>query len=119
MDEIIQKNLDRMYGCEKGDMLGLLMKESFGGTAGSWGNVSCACANFFYDKVNGEIKYFENWQDVPDEIRNVFAKGSFTIAMGKNSQQIVECILSPNNSQAAQYTLEETIKQYNTENMEK
>ena len=73
--------LAKDYNCCK--LSQKILEESFGGNAGSYKGVSCAGANFYYDKMTGEIMYFGNMQNVPEGIRNSFIHGTFRIAITK------------------------------------
>lgn len=83
MEHTIRKNLDIMKGARtEGHMEYLLTRESFGGNAGYTSDGrSCAEANFYFDKTNGEIKYFGNFQNVPEQIRSKYSSGSFRVAL--------------------------------------
>lgn len=112
MNEIIQHNLKKMIGCKEGEMQKLLFRESIGGNAGSFRGVSCAATNFFYDKNTGEIKYFENWQNVPHDIKNSSPEGTFRIVMTKK-KKIINCYLSKDVAEEAKKNIEETVEEYN------
>lgn len=117
MEEIIEKNLKKMRGVERGEMQYLLMRESFGGNAGFWKNCSCACTNFFYDKKNGEIIYFGNIQDVPKDIVKNYNEHRFRIALDNKIWKIrIADYKAPKKaSRKARENLEETVRRYNKE----
>ncbi len=66
MEEIIKTNLKKMVNNGEGDMLPLLPLESMRGDY--WKNYPCQRANFYYDKIYGEIKFFGNIQHVPEPL---------------------------------------------------
>jgi len=58
-----------MNSFSDGGMLDLLSGESMGGNAGRWHKYPCVGANFTFDPQTGEIKYFGNYQHVPNKFR--------------------------------------------------
>lgn len=93
--KIIERNIERLFGSDKGELGYLKWKESMGGNAGCWGNnpcTPCIAANFFYDEKNGFIVYFENLQSVPQSIRDRFKQGTLRLAfnMKNGVEKIVD-----------------------------
>lgn len=117
MNETIEKNLELMKSNERGGMHRLLMKESFGGNAGFWHNCSCAGANFYYDRKTGEIKYFENIQNVPKHIIENFDGGIFRVALETKTwkMHIVDYWAPKESSTTAKKNLEDAVRLYNKE----
>ena len=120
---IIEKNLEKMVGDNKGDMFPLLCNESMGGNASRWKGLSCAGANFYYDPLNGEMQYFENSQHVPEDILDRCSHGILRVAIrirhkvapGEHhtKYRIIRCLTPINIRPAAKANIEETIKEYN------
>jgi len=117
MEEIIETNLKKMVNNGKGDMLSLLSLESLGGSAGYWKDYSCQGANFYYDRFNGEIKFFGNIQKVPKAIKQKFQLGTLRLAFDiRNSckYRIIKYYLDEA-TKTAKSNLKKTIKIYNKE----
>lgn len=117
MEEIIKKNIEKMFGNEKGGMLFLLSSESMGGNAGHWKGFPCKAANFHYNKSDGEIKFFGNIQNVPENIKQKFQSGYLLLALDiKNSwrYKIIKCFLDEA-TKKAKSNMADTIKLYNKE----
>jgi len=114
MNEIVRSNLKKMKGNETGDMMPLVTGESFGGNAGRHEGNPCTGANFHYDRLTGEIKYFENIQNVPDDIKNKYREGIFRLAFKDNYLEVID-VRASKPSDNARKVLEETIVQYNHE----
>lgn len=114
MNDIVRLNIKKMKGNEKGDLMPLIMGESFGGNAGRYQGNPCVGANFYFDRQSGEIKYFENCQNVPDEIRNQHREGILTLVFKDNYLKVIDAKFS-RASDNARKVLEETMVQYNHE----
>jgi hypothetical protein len=113
MKDIIKTNLKKMVNDGEGDMLRPLSPESIGGNAGHCKGLPCRCANFYYDKFNGEIKFFGNTQYVPEPIKQKFQQGALILALDKYlGRCVVKCYLDEATKTAIS-NLEETIKIYN------
>ena len=116
MNPTVRKNLERMTGKREGDMFPAIIGESIGGNAGRYNNQPCMGANYYFDANTGEIKYFGNWQNVPEQIRENFQKGTFRIALDITQwkQRIVEYLTHKKPiSNIAKKNLEETVRAYN------
>lgn len=117
MDETVERNLEKMLNREEGGMEYLIRNESMGGNAYWRGDFPCAGTFFNYDPTNGEIKYFGNRQDVPQDIRENFPEGFFRVAI-KNLDplisEIIEYFPITKLPEDVQQILRETVKAYNT-----
>jgi hypothetical protein len=71
MDSVIERSLERMVSMEIGGMHCLIMKESLGGNGGVRYGYKCTGTNFCVDNESGEIKYFENHQHIPSELKDL------------------------------------------------
>ncbi len=80
MENIIQKNLERLTGRGEGDMPKATESESIGGTKDSEGR-PCFGANFYYDSKSGEIVFFGVEPNVPKDILLKYSHGIFRIAL--------------------------------------
>ena len=124
---IIQRNLALLNGSDEGSLKYARIKsrESIGGNAGIYEGNPCFGANFFYDGDNGEIKYFGNCQEVPEEIRRNHS-GALRIAWMPRNIRIVELVIDTEvdktnwalrglkaPSPEARRTLEETVDEFN------
>jgi hypothetical protein len=91
LNKIIEKNITLMRSYEEGGMLSL--EESIGGNAGTWMDLPCYGARFYYND-NGEIIRFGNIQNVPKEIRENYKEGIFHIAinMVKKGDRIIDVL---------------------------
>ncbi|MEM5843625.1 MAG: hypothetical protein QW841_00005, partial [Candidatus Aenigmatarchaeota archaeon] len=58
---------------------------------------SCAGANFYFDE-KGEIKYFGNLPEVPEEIYLNFRNGILRVATDLRRFEIVECYIREKDS---------------------
>ncbi len=116
MNPTVKKNLEMMIGAERGQMQSLMSKESMGGNAGTEDGKPCLGANFFYDTQTGEIKYFENIQNVPWWIANKYTEGTFRIAIDTLNTwkpKIVNTFLKDGTSEEATRNLEQSVELYN------
>tara|TARA_Y100000034_G_scaffold90300_1_gene108760 strand:+ start:769 stop:1233 length:465 start_codon:yes stop_codon:yes gene_type:complete len=116
--DIVARNLKMMFSSEEGGMWDLLIGESIGGNAGHYGDGfesgSCAAANFYFDDESGDIKYFGNWQNVPENIRGHYPQGTLRCAMsGPLSGQIVEPLLNDRVIDGARSNLLSSVDVYN------
>lgn len=122
---IIQRNLEMLTGSDEGSLKYAINKsrESLGGS--TYQGYPCFGANFFYDGNSGEIKYFGNVQDTPEEIRR-YHSGTLRIAYLPRNIRIVELMIDTDvdignwrlmglqaPSPEARRTLEETVHEFN------
>lgn len=87
LNPIVETNLMMMRGKFKGGMYSPLDPESIGRTERWHNKYPVYHKNFHYDQNTGEIKYFGNWQFVPEEIRNTFYEGFFSLAIDIKKQK--------------------------------
>lgn len=116
MNSTVSKNLEMMAGSERGQMQSLISKESMGGNAGTEDGRPCLGANFFYDLQTGEIKYFENIQNVPWGIVNKYSAGTFRIAIDTPNTwklKIINTYLKEGTAKEATENLEQSVELYN------
>jgi hypothetical protein len=116
MHTTIKKNVNLMTLDRRGGMKYLLIGESVGGNAGKWKGYTCAGANFYYDGITGEIKYFGNVQDVPQEIKEHFNAGTFRVAMDVPNtvkNRIVEFMTDAPLTENAKRMIDLSIAEYN------
>ena len=87
----VVKSIERLIGESPGDFRYLVKNdpESMGGGADTWNNISCFAANFYYDVRTGEIKYFGNYQYVPEDIRDSNPQGTFRIVPAYSSNSAI------------------------------
>ena len=113
--EIVKKNLEMMTEEGEGKMFSLLCTESIGGNAGSWKGLSCACANFRYNCITGEIKYFGNYQEVPQHIRENYLEGYFRLAWDTHETRKFRVInySLPNYTDEAKENIRESADEFN------
>ncbi len=115
MNTTVDKNLEKMTSIETGGMHLILIKESFGGSAGFWRKKPCAGANFYYEAETGLIKCFGNHQDIPLEIIAAYCGGTFRAALDLQKTRkfrIIETFLD-NLTEEATKNIEESAKLYN------
>lgn len=115
MKSILEKNIKKMTGESEGDMKKALSIESIGGNAGNWMNYPCIAANFSFDSLTGEIKYFGNIQCIPKEISSKSKRGVLRLAIdAKKSWKfyITKCETS-RCARLAEKNLKKTIEKYN------
>ena len=133
MEYAARKNLELMRQGREGNMESLLAIESLGGNAGHMPDGRpCAGANFYFDRNTGEIKYFCNIQDAPENITPQYARGMFRVAVdfGRTwKQEIVDAFYhgpdalsglekisdTPNISEVARQVLQMCVVLYNSE----
>ncbi len=128
----VSKNITKMFGMKDNEMQGLLSGESCGGNAGHFNiggkRYSCAAANFYFDKDNGEIYEFSN--KPPKNSNN--CQGIFVVAVdfsaGINNKsamnstiffRIVNTMIEKGASEEAKEVLEKSAVLYNDLVMEK
>lgn len=116
---IIEKNLALMEKRGEGGLYHLLLSESLGGNAGCHNGLSCAAANFFFDGETGEIKYFGNVQNVPDDIVEKYVSGCFRVALDlkSGSYEIVETCYDRRPSPSAKRTIDLSVAEFNRRNV--
>ena len=88
----VEEILCFMYSMKKGGMSHL--RESMSSTGGyilfEGRKIPCGTANFYNDYNSGKILYFENIQDVPEEIKEKGYQGYYKIAVDiKNFKQFI------------------------------
>ena len=119
--DITEKNLKLMKRTKTGGMEGLLLTESLGGNAGfAEDGRSCGATNFYFDSQTGEIKYFGNYQDVPNDIRTKYLVGTFRIAIdvGRTWKlEIIETHITTHLpiSETARRAIQKSVEMYNAE----
>lgn len=111
-EEIIRRNIAMMLGRSKGQMQRLMGSESMGGNAGFNGKFPCMGLNFYYSE-NGEIKYFENPQNVPDKIKVGCYIGTFRYCLSHPPQIIGFFPGNNKKSKEAESIIEESVSVYN------
>jgi hypothetical protein len=125
-ERIVMQNLALM----KKEMMHLLMNESIGGNAGTTTidgqEYVCAGANGYANMETGEILYFENYQNIPPDIRDNNQHFTFKVAVvGKNLSmvnknnnrpKIVEFIEKNNFSEVGQMNIQTAIDEFNMDN---
>lgn len=117
---VVEKNLERMINPYEGGMVGLLFEESIGGNAGDWNGFPCAGANFVFDKNTGEILYFENFQALPQELKNK-PRGVMKVALDVRGElggdfRIISYQLDEKKLyKSVQNNIEESIRRFNYE----
>ncbi|MBR9690470.1 hypothetical protein GOV08_02185 [Candidatus Woesearchaeota archaeon] len=115
MNEVVERNIERMLGNQKGDMIPLLLSESMGGNADYYGKYPCQAANFCYEPDTGKIMYFENPQSLPIELRG-FPKNFFRLAFlwqNESKYRIVKPFPENIHEEVAQDNILKTIGVYN------
>ena len=115
MNPTVNKNLKKMTSIERGGMHYIIIRESFGGSAGSWRRKPCAVANFYYESETGLIECFGNYQDMPLDIIAAFCGGTFRAALDLQKTRkfrIIDTFLD-NLTEKAIKNLEESAKLYN------
>ncbi|NQU98473.1 hypothetical protein HQ533_03320 [Candidatus Woesearchaeota archaeon] len=116
MNNIVEKNLELMTTRGDGSMVDLMIDESLGGNAHIWKDYPCGGANFRYDPETGEIKCFENLQNVPEEFKG-FPAHILRIAVNlKGTDNIGFYIVNYYPEElpiTARVNLEKTVKLYN------
>lgn len=122
-EQVIQNNINKL----KVDMIRLLMTESLGGNAGTvqidGKEYTCAGANGFANRETGEILIFENYQNVPAEIREsaepfllkvaIVGKDLSPVNPRNNNPKVVNFLNKENFSKIGKQAIEEAIDQFN------
>jgi hypothetical protein len=125
-DEIVvQKNLKKMNG----EMMELLMSESIGGNAGTvevdGKEYVCAAANGYADRETGEIYIFENYQNIPENIKDkqqhflfrVAIVGKYLESVNTNNDRprIIDFIEKERFSERGRLSIQEAIDRFNVD----
>lgn len=120
---VIQHNINML----REDMMELLMGESIGGNAGTveidGKEYTCAGANGFANRKTGEILIFENFQNVPEKIRESAVPFLLKVAIvGKDLSQVnprndnprvVSFLNKENFSDVGRKAIQQAIDKYN------
>ena len=117
-ESILSHNLVEM----RSSMMHVLTDESIGGNAGKieigGRTFSCAAARGFADAETGKIIAFGNYQDLPENIRNVFPEFVFRVAVGfwrgDPSIRIVECHADSSFTIKGKRMLQESMERWNS-----
>lgn len=124
-ERIVEKNLEKLNT----EMMQLLMNESIGGNAGTMAidgeEYVCGAANGYADRESGEIYIFENYQNVPVELRDngqhftliaaVVGKHLEKVNDNNDKPRIVNFIEKDKFSERAQLSLQEAIDRFNVD----
>lgn len=113
---VIRQNLLKMLCMDEGCMPPLLLQESMGGNAGAWLGYTCSAANFHYRSESGLIVYFENSQNVPEQIRLTCQRGTLRLALDPATckDRVVDSFFHDAKGMGRK-VLDETIEAYNRE----
>src|SRR3989338_6448239 len=114
IDAIVKKNLELMVGDanKNGTMMNCLFEEVYGGNDG----FLYGCANYHFDLLTGEIKYFGNYNIPPDDTSGKFSNSGFVVTISEKVSIDPElCVLPIDISNRAKEVIELTIKRYNEE----
>jgi len=109
-------------------MMDLLMSESIGGNAGTevidGMEYTCAAANGYANKETGEILFFGNYQEVPEDIRDKEQHFTLRVAIaGKylspvnthnDKPRIINFIEKEKFSEIGRMSIQEAIDQFNS-----
>lgn len=118
MADVLLKNLARMTSQQRGGMHYALIMESMGRTAVE--GHSHMAANFHFNPETGEIKYFGNIQDVPQDVRRVCSDSMFRLITdvhqgGSGKYRILGYTPPQTVSQQAREVLSRTVHAYNAQ----
>jgi hypothetical protein len=122
-ERIVLKNLNKLNT----EMMDLLMSESIGGNAGTvtfdGREYVCGAANGYADRETGEIFIFENYQNVPENIREreqhftlrvaVVGKNLDKVNINNNKPKIIEFIEKDEFSERGKLSIQQSIDRFN------
>lgn len=122
-ERIVLKNLNKLNT----EMMDLLMSESIGGNAGTVSingkEYVCGAANGYANKETGEIYIFENYQNIPEHLRDreqhftlkVAIVGKYLEKVNNNNDKprIIEFIERDKFSERGRLSIEESIDRFN------